>query len=90
MRVIFAKILPMALVTAVAVASPALAGGNLETFDITHRQPSPIPTTDPTATIANSTHDEILADLDSVRREAASFVSHPPMSKASAGTAGMV
>ncbi|HEV7504570.1 MAG TPA: matrixin family metalloprotease [Thermoanaerobaculia bacterium] len=43
MRVKFAKIIPLALLAAIAVASPALAGGNLETFDITNRQPSPIP-----------------------------------------------
>lgn len=43
MRVKFAKIIPLALVAAVVAASPALAGGNLETFDITNRQPSPIP-----------------------------------------------
>jgi len=43
MRVKFAKILPIVLLATVAIASPALAGGNLETFDITNRQPSPIP-----------------------------------------------
>ncbi|HSS49541.1 MAG TPA: matrixin family metalloprotease [Thermoanaerobaculia bacterium] len=43
MRVNFAKIIPIVLAGAMVVVSPALAGGNLETFDITHRQPSPIP-----------------------------------------------
>jgi hypothetical protein len=43
MRVTSAKILLTSLLAAVAVAPPALAGGNLETLDITNGQPSPIP-----------------------------------------------
>ena len=43
MRVISIKILPIALLAASIAASPALAGGNLETVDITNAQPSPIP-----------------------------------------------
>ncbi len=43
MQVNFAKIVPIALVAAIAAASPALAGGNIEIYDITNRQPSPIP-----------------------------------------------
>ena len=43
MRVTFARILQTALLVAVAGASPALAGGALETIDLTNAQPSPIP-----------------------------------------------
>lgn len=43
MRVNFAKITSSVLLAAFAAAAPALAGGNLETLDITNRQPSPIP-----------------------------------------------
>ncbi|HEX3556075.1 MAG TPA: matrixin family metalloprotease [Thermoanaerobaculia bacterium] len=43
MRVNFAKILPAALLVAVAGASPVFAGGALETLDLTNAQPSPIP-----------------------------------------------
>jgi hypothetical protein len=43
MRVKFAQNLLLALLAAVGAVSPALAGGNLESFDITNGQPSPIP-----------------------------------------------
>jgi len=43
MRVKFTTTLLSTLLAALAAASPALAGGNLETLDITQRQPSPVP-----------------------------------------------
>jgi hypothetical protein len=43
MRAIFAKLTPILLLAVLAGASPALAGGALETFDITGFTPSPIP-----------------------------------------------
>jgi len=43
MRVNFARILSASVLAAGIAASPALAGDNLETFDITQRHPSPVP-----------------------------------------------